>query len=328
MKEKSFKPQLCPNDEIDIYQLNYPLLISTKMDGCRLLIRNGQLLTRSLKPLVNIQLNQKFEPIRKLSEEIQITFDGEIFAPNIPFQFIVSCFMTQDYNDKTAIKKWNELCKEHNFFMTREEVFNQLKFYCFDMVDDELIKDCYFNARLEQSKLYMLRFPDIAFPVEHIIVDNPKDVEDFFNLSIEQGMEGAILRNPKSLYKYGRCTVKENNSYKLKPWATIDSKIIGIIQATAVNEDAEKTINELGMSRTSKKQDDRHLVEKANAFLVNYNGQEASIPIALTDEKKKYIWEHQEEYIGKYVEYKFMKIGMKENGLPRIPKMIRMREDK
>lgn len=60
--------------------------------------------------------------------------------------------------------------------------------------------------------------------------------------------------------------------------------------------------------------------------MVDFNGKDLSVPIAMPDEKKVYIFKHQEEFVGKYLEYKFMTVGMKD--LPRIPKMIRLREDK
>jgi hypothetical protein len=72
---KSFKPLLCPNDEVDLNTLTYPLLASTKMDGCRLLFKKGAILTRSLKPLPNIQLNQKFERVRKFSNDTKCILD-------------------------------------------------------------------------------------------------------------------------------------------------------------------------------------------------------------------------------------------------------------
>jgi len=322
---KIFKPLLCPNDEIDLNTLTYPLLASTKLDGCRLLFKQGQIVTRSLKPLPNVQLNKKFKPLRKFSEEKNLILDGEVFATGIPFQFIVSCFMTEDYDAKQSIKKWTELCQEHDYFISRQEVFDKLKFYCFDCIEDNN-PDTKFQDRQEFARLCMMRFPDIAFPIEQIDCWNPEEVEKFFEEVLKEGYEGLILRNPKSPYKYGRCTVKEGIAYKLKPWATIDSKIIGFIQATQVNEDAEKTVNELGRSRTSKRQEDRHTIDKAQAFVVDFNGKELSVPISMPDEKKEYIWNHQDEFIGKFVEYKYMTVGMKD--LPRIPKMIRMREDK
>lgn len=325
MKEKAFSPLLCPNDEIEINQLSYPLLISTKMDGCRLLFKQGEIVTRSLKPLPNIQLNQKFEPLRKFSEEDKLILDGEVFAPGIPFQFIVSCFMTEDYDAKQSIKKWTELCQEHDYFISRQEVFDKLKFYCFDCLTENL-KDTPFNARLGNAENACKSFPELAVAVEHWAVYSAEEVSQVFDQVILKGYEGLILRNPKAPYKFGRARVSENIAYKLKPWATVDSKIIGIVQATVVNEDAEKTVNELGYSRTSKRQEDRHTIDKAQAFVVDFNGKELSVPIAMPDEKKVYIFKHQEEFVGKFLEYKFMTVGMKD--LPRIPKMIRLREDK
>jgi len=322
---KTFKPLLCPNDEIDLNSLSYPLLASTKMDGCRLLFKQGKIVTRSLKPLPNIQLNQKFEYIRKYSEKNNLILDGELFSPGVPFQFIVSCFMTEDYNAKQSIKKWTELCQEHDYFITREEVFSKLMFYCFDIIANE-DNTFPFRGRWPTCHTLAKHFPDIMVGVNQRLVINKKEVESYFEEVLKDGFEGLILRNPESLYKFGRATIKENIAYKLKPWATIDSKIIGFIQATQVNEDAEKTVNELGRSRTSKRQEDRHTIDKAQAFVVDFNGKELSVPIAMPDEKKEYIWQHQDEYLNKYVEYKYMTVGMKD--LPRIPKMIRMREDK
>lgn len=319
---KEFKPLLCPNDEIDLKTLSYPLLASTKMDGCRLLFKQGKIVTRSLKELPNIQLNQKFESIRKYSEEKDWILDGEVFAPRIPFQFIVSCFMTEDYDDKKSIKKWAELCQEHDYFVSRQEVLDKLKFYCFDYFET----DTRFAIRIDIVHEIATNFKDLMVPVIHRIVKSFEEVNSYFEDVLKDGYEGLILRNPNSYYKCGRCTIKENIAYKVKPWATIDSKIIGFIQATQVNEDAEKTVNELGRSRTSKRQEDRHAIDKAQAFVVDFNGKELSVPISMPDEKKEYIWNHQDEYLNKYVEYKYMTVGMKD--LPRIPKMIRMREDK
>jgi ATP-dependent DNA ligase len=155
--------------------------------------------------------------------------------------------MTEDCFTKQSVKKWDELCKEHKFYRTREEVLAELKFYCFDSIENEN-NDIPFIQRHEFATLCMMRFPDIAFPVEQVFVNNTDEVEKYFEKVLEEGFEGLIIRNAKSPYKYGRTRISENNSYKLKPWVTEDAKIIGFVQATKVNEDAEKTITNLGES--------------------------------------------------------------------------------
>lgn len=327
MKPKSFLPLLAPNKEIDISSLSYSLLGSVKLDGCRLLAKQGQLVTRSLKNLPNKQYNEKFEPLRQYSEDNNYIIDGEIYAHGVPFQFIVSCFMTQDFEAKTAIKKWKELCEEHDYYITRQEVYDKSMFYCFDLIVNENFGKQFKLRYLDITKPANL-FPRLLTRVHHKLLHNKEEVEEYFQEALKDGYEGLILRNPEGIYKFDRATIKQNIIFKYKPFVTTDKIIKGFIQATEVNKDVEKTINEKGYSRTSKKQGDRHLINKASGFIVDFNGQDLTVPIAMTDEQKKYIWTHQKEYLGKYIEFKYMEIGMKKDGLPRIPKFKRFREDK
>jgi len=43
----------------------------------------------------------------------------------------------------------------------------------------------------------------------------------------------------------------------------------------------------LAESVTSHKKDDRHLIEKASTFLVNYEDKELKVTLAMTDEEKR-----------------------------------------
>jgi len=114
----------------------------------------------------------------------------------------------------------------------------------------------------------------------------------------------------------------------MKPFQTFDAKIIDVIQGTEVRKGAKKKINELGNSVTSKKKDDRILINRACDFVVMYEGKELKVSIAMTNEEKEEVWKNRDNYIGKWIEYKGMKVGMKEDGLPRHPVFIRFRIDK
>jgi len=322
---KKFKPLLAPNQEINLDELSYPILASTKLDGIRVIFYKGKILTRSLKALPNKQLNQKFEPIRQYSEDYNLILDGEIYAHDIPFQFIISCFMTQDYENKLAIKKWDKLCEEHDFYMTREEVFNRLKFYCFDCVENDNF-DKEFSVRVEDVYKVALGLNSLIIPVRQNRVSSKEEIEAYFDKVLKDNYEGLILRSLDGRYKCGRGTIKEGIIYKVKPFRTFDAKIIDVIQSTEVNEDAEKKMNELGRSVTSKKKNDRHLIDKASAFLVNYEDKELKVTLAMTDEEKEEVWKNKENYIGRTIEYKGMLVGAKD--VPRHPVMIRFRNDK
>jgi len=193
-KEKKFKPLLAPNDEINLNDISYPLLASTKLDGIRVIFYKGKILTRSLKALPNKQLNEKFEPLRKYSEDYNLILDGEIYSHELTFQEIISFCMTQNFEDKKSIKKYGEV----------KQIPKHLKFYCFDCVrNDEFDKD--FSLRYANDVLCIGNtFPRLAISVFHKQVKNEKEVNEYFESVLEEEYEGLILRSFSGRYKCGR----------------------------------------------------------------------------------------------------------------------------
>jgi DNA ligase-1 len=307
MEMKTFKPQLAPNEKVDLSTLSYPLLASTKLDGIRCIFYKGQILSRSLKQIQNKQLRERFEVIRAYTEKWNLILDGEIYSPKLTFQEITHFVMTQDLED--------------------EVLPEDLKFYCFDCIFEERF-DSKFTIRLNNAEAECKLFPNEIVFVEHWTVYGEEEVQQVFDKVLLKGYEGLILRDPNGKYKFGRGTIKEGLIYKVKPFVTFDAKITGVEQSTEVNEDAEKKTNELGRSVTSKKIGDRHLIEKASAFWVDYEGKPLKVILAMTDPEKVAVWANRASLIGKTIEYKGMKIGMKDGGVPRHPVYLRMRDDK
>jgi DNA ligase-1 len=152
------------------------------------------------------------------------------------------------------------------------------------------------------------------------------NIENKFEEALAWGCDGLILRSPNGRYKFGRGTVKEGLIYKLKPFQTFDAKILDVLQGTIVDPNAEKKINELGNSVTSKKKGDRILANKASDFVVLYEGKELKVSIAMTLKEKEEVWANKGKYIGRWIEYKGMLVGAKD--LPRHPVFLRFRDDK
>ena len=353
---KIFKPYLLPNEQPDLDTLNYELLASTKLDGCRMEVYKDKLVTRSLKSVPNKQINEKFEPLRLYTESNNTMMDGEIYAEGIPFYMISSCFMTQDYTTKTAIKKWAKLCEEYGVNLTREEVLNKFKFYMFDCVQDEMYDEPF---EMRTNRVYKIanEFPNLIVPVQQIMVHSANDVRTMFKQVLNKGYEGLILKAPGGRYKCGRATIKESLAFKVKPYVTLDAQIIGVKQATKVDPNAPKTTNELGKSVTSKKQADRILIPRAKTFTVNYekeciscNGTgvvhngcmgfrcancgcidgkikcEVDVSIGGTEAERDEIWVNKKSYINRWIEYRGLQVGAKD--VPRHSTMVRFREDK
>lgn len=322
MKTKKYSPILAPNEQIDLDDIDYPILASMKLDGIRCIFYKGEMLSRSLKPIQNKQLREKFAPIVEYTRVKDLILDGEIYSHVFTFQEITRYVMTKDFTDKKSIKKFGKVLviPEH------------LKFYCFDSLNCgftnnfEIKTDEEFEARLEKVKEVSGIFNRIMVAVEHREVKSKKEIEVLFKKALNEEYEGLILRNPKGKYKFGRCTLKEGNVYKVKPYITFDGKIQEVIQSTIVDPNAEKKTNELGRSVTSKKKGDRILIEKASAFLVNYEDKQLKVVLAMTDDEKEEVWKNKETYIGKTIEYKGMVVGSKD--VPRHPVMLRLIDPK
>ena len=297
---KTFKPMLAPNSEIDIKTLQYPLIVSYKLDGIRCIFRDGQMTSRSLKQFPNVQLREKFKHLVEYSKQHNILLDGELLSKTVTFNELSGLTRQLDH-----------------------ELPDDLYFYCFDIVRSENFDQPFVSRILNLLEGSGLK--DIKL-VEQKILSNPDEVKKYYEEALDWGCDGLILRDPEGKYKFGRGTVKEGLIFKMKPFQTFDASIIGVVQATEVREGAEKKINELGRSVTSKKKDDRVLIEKASAFVVLYEGKELKVTIAMTDVEKEEVWKNKESYLGRMIEYKGMLVGSKD--LPRHPVFLRFRDDK
>lgn len=311
----TFKPVLAPNQQPNLDEINYPLLISNKIDGIRCILYKGEILSRSLKQIQNKQLREKLKPLANYTKEYNLILDGEIYSPELTFQEIISLVMSQDFESQKSIKKYGHVV----------QIPVHLKFHCFDAIKEDDF-EVPFKDRIKLVETVAMLFKEIIHPVTHYLLSNKTEVEKHFDIALDNGEEGLILRNPEGKYKCGRGTLKEGIIYKLKPYRSWDAQIVDVIQATKVDPNAEKKINELNRSVTSKKKKDRILIEKASAFLVKYEGKDLKVVIAMIDEEKEEIWKNKEQYIGRYIEYKGMLVGAKD--VPRHPVMERFRKDK
>jgi DNA ligase-1 len=297
-----FSAQLFPNEAVGYDVITKPYMSSIKLDGFRCIFKNGRMISRSFKEIPNKQLQERFESMKKLSVETGLIYDGEIYSKELTFQQISHFVMSDD--------------------LENEPIPNSLKFNCFDIADMNNPKLTAME-RFEVYKNLSVPFVDV---IEQRIITTPKEAEQMFLEAVDAGYEGLILKDPKSVYKYGRLTTASGSGFKFKPFVTLDAVIEGIEQATKVDPTVERTVNELGYHKTSHKKNDRIPINKASAFLVDYEGKPLKVTIAMSDVEKEYIWEHQDEFIGKWVEYKAMMIGTKD--LPRHPNTVRMRPDK
>ena len=183
----AFKPMLAATCE-DVAQLRYPLMVSSKLDGVRALVRGGQVLSRSFKPIPNLQVQRQFWRLEGYDGELIV---GTASAPDVYRQTV------------SAV-------------MTRDAVIPDLKFVVFDNFTNWAK---YFHRRFEEI--------DAKYRLGHIQVHNPEQLLAVEAKVLAFGYEGLILRDPDGVYKFGRSTLNEGGMIKLKRFKDSEATVIG-----------------------------------------------------------------------------------------------------
>lgn len=173
--------------EANLKVLKFPVLASPKLDGVRAIIREGVVLSRSLKPIPNRHVQLVFG-----RPELE-GLDGELILgdPNHPeaYRRTVSAVMSiagvPDV-DFHVFDRWN-----------RDYPYNEVT--------------------LSNG---------LTTPVCSTMIRTMEELEEYEVALLDKGYEGVMLRDPQSPYKFGRSTTKEGYLLKLKRFADSEAEII------------------------------------------------------------------------------------------------------
>ena len=337
---KQFKPMLGANAPDDKSELNFPLLVSVKLDGIRAIFHPELgLVSRSLKPIPNKQLHEKYSHLIEYSKQNNIIFDGEFYNHKMTFQEITSLVMTECFEEQKTVKKLQKQSSPllvYYYKITEEEITfeNPIKFHIFDRLDLKNSEDHLINRA--SNYIDHENHKNIV-KVDQKLIYKVKELDKLFNEALDDGYEGLIIRCPSQKYKFGRSTVKEKGLLKYKPFITYDAKITGITERLVNTNESFR--NELGQSVKRNTKEDKIGTGIASAFIVKINWlqfsnkksgtfemRELKVTIPGTEEFRREIFENQDKYIGKMIEFKGMDVGAKD--VPRHPVFERFREDR
>lgn len=274
------KPLLAATVE-DVDNINYPVLISPKLDGIRVLIKDGVAVTRSLKPVRNkfiqsVLGNEKFNGL-----------DGEIIVGGATDE---------------------RLFRTTNSGVMSEEGEPDFSFWVFD----NYLIDKPFEDRL--NSLYEFQ-SKIINRLDHAFIEDRNMLLFSHELYNERGFEGTMIRDPQGVYKFGRSTLNEGILMKLKEFLQEEARVVGFNERMH-NANKAKT-NELGYTERSTCKE--NLVGRGDlgSLEVERNGIRFCIGSGFTDAERKEIWNNKYKYLGQLVTFKFMEYG--EYDAPRFP---------
>ena len=166
-----WKPMLLSNDEVDVPRIDYSTMFSSyKLDGVRVLITRDGLLSRSLKPIRNSNINKKFGVLCSMLLPSEI-LECELYSNNIP------C--------RTTAGIVNSINKD----------ILDLKLYCFDYYNSDLHSlDFLHRYSMYREYCRMSNIQLIEPIIQHKVISY-LEVEDMFRVVINENKEGLVLKD-------------------------------------------------------------------------------------------------------------------------------------
>lgn len=277
-----FDVMLAPSELPNLTNLQYPMYLQPKYDGFRCVYYNGKLYTRTGLPFANVNLTTHFSKLFETSENV---LDGELYMHGKPFNEVSKILNAED-----------------------KPIPADMKFYVYDCVplkDWEAQKtNMTYTDRLKLMRTVLANIDDrkkiIDTPTDKI--NSPQEAIELYKKYLKDGYEGCMLKAVEGKYQWKRVTLRSGEMIKLKPFETLDLKVMEIFDGEGKYEG------------------------KAGGIIVDYNGVAVRVGSGFDDITREVLTQNKSEYIGKTVEIKYFEET--EDKSLRFPIFIRWRDDK
>ena len=287
----------------DLMKLSYPIALTPKFDGIRVLVKDGVAISRTLKPIRNKKLQEILSVLKAIGP--LAVLDGEIIANTNNFQDSTTAVMRAD-----AEIPWT--------------------YHIFDYIENEDNPDVPYVSRMAKLRelMELHSFPAECKIVAPIYAYELDAVQEIAREHIAQGHEGSILRDPKGRYKYGRSTSNEGLLLKLKQFSDTEAVIIGFEELLHNNNEA--TTNSLGRTERSQHKENKTQSGILGAFVVHPIEDPTliyKVGTGMTHKQREHFWQEREQLVGKLIKVKYFDHGIKQStGCPRHPVWLGFRD--
>ena len=279
-----FRPMLAsalPENQLPAF----PCLVSPKLDGVRAVVFGGVVWSRKLKPIPNKHVQQLFG-----RPELE-GFDGELTVGPANgrdvFHLTMSGVMSEDGEP-------------------------DVRFNVFDVVGGGS-----YSARTRV--LHSCKTTGVAV-VEQWITVEPETLRYWESRFLEDGYEGAMVRDPEGRYKFGRSTVKEGILLKVKRFCDAEARVVGFEELE--HNENQLEFDALGLAKRSTAKDGKVAAGTLGNLLVEglngeYTGVRFSIGGGFTEAQRREIWSTRDRFLGLVCSFKYFPTGSKT--APRFP---------
>ena len=342
-----FKPQLLPNNKVgepvnweERIERPEDWLYSNKLDGARIeLFADGTVKGRSLKPIPSAHVQQMGNDIMASIPLINenCIIECEFYSPEMNFAEIMHFFRCADVTSEKEVKKYQKLWNKSGGDPALGWTFpgrtvewlttwhKSLKFCAFDVINVNSPEETKYKRMLNLANYtrqhvngYASLEPDIEMIPQHSF-DHIDNLYQAYDQAIISNYEGVVVMHKDSTYKFGRHTLNAKQAFKIKnDDVEFDGQILDVEESTVAREGSERTVNELGRSKTSQLKEDRVPSGMAKGFLVKMDdGNTLTVSLKnYNHDERRDLLENADEWIGLWIKFTGMH-PVKEGGCPR-----------
>jgi DNA ligase-1 len=269
-----FKPMLAHdyNDYKD--KIKFPIAVQPKLDGVRCIVRADGMWSRNGKPIISAP--HIFKSLKPLFEaDNDLILDGELYCDKSAagFNTIISC-----------VRK----TKPTEADLSLSKQFIEYHIYDVPSVDDNFMERIAYRSNL--------KLPEYCKRVHtHWVTDGQERLDYLYNLFMEQGYEGQMIRLNAS-YENKR----SKSLLKRKEFVDAEFTILGVIEGNG------------------------NLTGKVGKLQFEINGKPFESAVNGDWEYIEKLWHSREGLVGKTATVKYFELT--EDGIPRFPKVIAIRD--
>ena len=283
----------------DITKLKFPVLVSKKLDGIRATVQGGQLLSRTLKPIPNVNVQALFKGLPEGT-------DGELI-----------------YGDPCAPDAYRQTV---SIVMSDGKLADGIKFYVFDKFANATFE---FRIAIAAGivREYYRDSTDCLVLVEHTRINTTEELEEYEAAALAEGNEGVMVRSLDGPYKQGRSSEKEGYLLKLKRFEDMEATVTDMEEMQRNGNEA--FTNELGRTARSSAKDGKSglgVLGKLNLIGLTgpFTGVAFDCGTGFDAKQREFIWSLGKNINGAIAKIKYFPVGSKDK--PRHPVFLGWRD--
>ncbi len=261
------------------HNITYPAIVQRKFDGVRCLARiedDGKVTLLSRKGKEFPHLGHIRREVLNYNKNTNVVIDGELYSDTLTFQELVGLVR-------------RETLKEGN---NRQMLEVSLRVYdCIDLEEEQDFKDRYVTITDITNGAKYLSL------VENVSVKEEKEIHAAQARFVEEGYEGAMVRNLTGAYAIGK---RSANLQKVKTFLDGEYEIVGFTQGTG-----DETGCVIWICKTKDEQE----------FNIRPRG---------TREERQEYFKNGKDNIGKMLTVRYQELT--DDGIPRFPVGISIRD--